>query len=213
MIDFKKPTTFNRFVVEEDIRYGQRVKKFSLEAEVNGQWIPLKDELVENGDGLTTIGHRRIVCFPTVTATRLRFSIIASKCDPVIKKTAVYLAPELTADIPDAGEKRSSNLHYFFSSPKQMMIDWDSEQTITAFRYLPPQATREGTITHYSLWASTDWANWTKVASGEFSNIVNNPIWQTIKFAPTKARILRLDAERLADGDRMAFGDIEVVIE
>ena len=213
LIEFKKPTEFNRFVAEEDIRYGQRVKKFSLEAEVDGKWIPLKDELAENGNGLTTIGHRRIICFPTVKATRLRFTILDSKCDPIIKRTSVYLAPELTTDIPDSGEKHSSNLHYFFSSSKQMMIDWDTEQTITAFRYLPPQNTREGLVTHYSLWASSDWQHWTKLASGEFSNIVNNPIWQTIKFAPTKAKILRLDADHLAEGDRMAFGDIEVVIE
>ena len=71
IIDFGKPTAMNRFVAEEDIRYGQRVKKFSLEAEVDGQWQPLKDMLVDHGDGLTTIGHRRIICFPTVTATRL----------------------------------------------------------------------------------------------------------------------------------------------
>ena len=213
VITFKKPTEFNRFVVEEDIRYGQRVKKFSLEAEVDGKWIPLKDELAENGNGLTTIGHRRIICFPTVKATRLRFTILDAKCDPIIKRTSVYLAPTLTADIPDSGEKRSSDLHYFFSSPKQMMIDWDTEQTITAFRYLPPKNTREGMVTHYSLWASSDWQHWTKLASGEFSNIVNNPIWQTIKFAPTKAKILRLDADQLAEGDRMAFGDMEVVIE
>ena len=29
VIDFGKPTTFNRFLAEEDIRYGQRVKKFN----------------------------------------------------------------------------------------------------------------------------------------------------------------------------------------
>ena len=210
-LDFKKPTAFNRFLVEEDIRYGQRVKKFSLEALIDGQWQPLKDELVENGDGLTTIGHRRIICFPTVKATKLRFTITDSKCKPIIKRTSVYLAPELTADIPDSGEKRSSGLHYFFSSPKQMMIDWDTEQTISAFRYLPPQNTREGLVTHYTLWGSTDWNNWQKLASGEFSNIINNPIWQTIKFAPTKVKILRLDADRLAEGERMTFGDIEIV--
>ena len=213
IIDFGKPTAFNRFVAEEDIRYGQRVKKFSLEAEINGKWQPLKDALVEQGDGLTTIGHRRIICFPTINATRLRLTILDAKCQPVIKRTSVYLAPELTADIPDSGEKRSSNLHFFFSSPKQMMIDWDTEQTITAFRYLPPQNTKEGMVTHYSLWASNDWSNWTKVASGEFSNIVNNPIWQTIKFPSVKARILRLDAESLAEGERMAFDDIEVMNE
>ena len=224
LIDFLKPTEFNRFVVEEDIRYGQRVKKFSLEAEVDGKWIPLKDELVErqrvgdgtsgmNGDGLTTIGHRRIICFPTVKATKLRFTILDAKCEPIIKRTSVYLAPEITADTPDAGEKLSSNLHIFFGNPKQMLIDFDSEQTITSFRYLPPQNTRNGLVTHYTLWASNDWNNWQKLASGEFSNIVNNPIWQTIKFNPVKAKILRLEADRMAEGNRMGYEDVEVVCD
>lgn len=212
-VQWDKPMTFNRFLAEEDIALGQRVKKFMLEAEVDGKWQPLKDALAENGDGLTTIGHRRIICFPTLTATKLRFTITDSKAEPIIKKLGVYLAPEITADIPDSGEKHSSGLHYFFSNPKQMLIDWDNEQTITAFRYLPPQTSRKGTITHYTLWASSDWSNWTKLASGEFSNIVNNPIWQTIKFPTTKARILKLDADRLAEGERMAFDDIEVVTE
>ena len=212
-LSFYGPTAFNRFLAEEDIALGQRVKKFSLEALVDGKWQSLKDALVENGDGLTTIGHRRIICFPTVKATKLRFTITDAKAEPIIKKIGVYLAPELNADIPNSGEKKSSGLHIFFSSPTQMMIDWDKEQTITSFRYLPPHNTKDGTITHYALWASSDWSNWTKLASGEFSNIVNNPIWQTIKFPATKARILKFDAERLAAGERMAFGDIEVVTE
>ena len=213
LIEFKKPTSFNRFVAEEDIRYGQRVKKFTLEALVDGAWQPLKDELVENGDGLTTIGHRRIICFPTVKATKLRFTITGTKAEPLITKLGVYLAPPLTADIPNSGEKKSSNLHIFFSSPRQMMIDWNTEQTITSFRYLPPQETREGTITHYTLWGSTDWNNWTKLASGEFSNIVNNPIWQTIRLTPTKVRMIRFEADRLAAGERLGYGDIEVLTE
>ena len=160
-LTFKEPTAFNRFVAEEDIALGQRVKRFSLEAEVNGQWQPLKDELVENGNGLTTIGHRRIVCFPTVKATKLRFTILDAKCDPKILKIGLYLAPELTPDIPNSGEKLSSNLHVFFTSPYQMMIDYDTEQTI--------------------------------------------------KFPSTKAKILRFEADRLASGERMGYGDVEVV--
>ena len=213
IIDFKQPTDFNRFVAEEDIRYGQRVKKFALEAEVDGKWQPLKDALVDSGDGLTTIGHRRIICFPTVKATRLRFTILDAKSNPLITRTSVYLAPELTADIPDSGEKLSSSLHIFFISPKQMIVDFDNEKTITSFRYLPPKDTKEGMVTHYSLWASSDWQDWEKLASGEFSNIVNNPIWQTIKFNLVKAKILRLDADRLAEGERMAFNDIEVTYQ
>ncbi|MCR5711132.1 MAG: alpha-L-fucosidase [Prevotella sp.] len=213
LIEFRKPMRFNRFLVEEDIRYGQRVKKFLLEAWVDRQWHPLKDELSENGDGLTTIGHQRIICFPTIKATKLRFTITDAKCEPIIKKLGVYLAPELTADIPNSGEKKSSSLHIFFSSPRQMIIDWDREQTVTSFRYLPPQESKDGTITHYTLWGSTDWKNWTKIASGEFSNIVNNPIWQTIKLNPTKVRILKFDADRLVSGERIGYGDIEVITE
>ena len=209
-VQWEKPTAVNRFLVEEDIALGQRVKKFTLEAEVDGMWQSLKDELVEEGrDGLTTIGHRRIICFPTVSATKLRFTVTDAKAEPVIKKLGVYLAPELTADISDSGEKKCSALHIFFSSPTQMMIDWDADQTFTTFRYLPPQDTKDGIITHYTLWGSTDWSQWMKLASGEFSNIVNNPIWQTVTFPATKVRILKLDADRLAEGTRMGFGDIE----
>ncbi|MCR4853501.1 MAG: alpha-L-fucosidase [Prevotella sp.] len=100
-IDFGRPTAFNRFVAEEDIRYGQRVKRFALEAEVDGQWVKLKDALVEGSDGLTTIGHRRIVCFPTVRAKRVRLTIVDAKCEPIIKRTSVFLAPEITDDGPE----------------------------------------------------------------------------------------------------------------
>ena len=210
-ISFRRPTNFNRFVAEEDIALGQRVKKFTLEALVDGAWLPLTDELAEDGDGLTTIGHRRIICFPTVKASKLRFTIVDTKAEPVIKKIGLYLAPVLTADIPNSGEKRSSGLHIFFSSPTQMLMDWDSEQTVTGFRYLPPQDGTGGAITHYTLWGSTDWNNWTKLASGEFSNIVNNPIWQSLSFPATKVRMLKFDADRLASGERMGYDDIEVV--
>ena len=210
-VSFRRPTEFNRFVAEEDIALGQRVKKFSLEALVDGAWLPLTDELAEDGDGLTTIGHRRIICFPTVKASKFRFTIEDTKAEPVIKKIGLYLAPALTADIPDSGEKRSSGLHIFFSSPTQMLMDWETEQTVTGFRYLPPQDGTSGTITHYTLWGATNWRDWTKLASGEFSNIVNNPIWQNLSFPATKVRMLKFDADRLADGERMGYDDIEVV--
>ena len=213
VIHFDKPTAVNRFLMEEDIKFGQRVKKFTLEALVDGNWIPLKDNLATDGDGLTTIGRRRIICFPTVNAESLRFTITDFKCEPLIRRTSAYLAPELTPDIPNSGEKLSSSLHIFMPSSKQMFIDFDNPQTITSFRYLPPQDTRNGLVTHYTLYASSDWQNWQKISSGEFSNIVNNPIWQTVKFTPITAKILRFEADRLAEGERMGFGDVEVVRE
>ena len=93
-INFGHPTPFNRFLAEEYIALGQRVRKFTLEAMVNGQWQPLEDSLAEEGDGLTTIGHRRIICFPTVAATSLRFTITDAKACPLLSRIGVYLAPE-----------------------------------------------------------------------------------------------------------------------
>ena len=47
-------------------------------------------------------------------------------------------------------------------------------------------------------------------ATGEFSNIVNNPIWQTIKFPTAKVRVLRFEADRLAEGKRLGYSDLDI---
>ena len=210
-LTFKKPTAVNRFLAEEDISLGQRVKKFTLEAFVDGQWIPLKDELVEGHDGLTTIGHRRIICFPTVKATQLRFTITDCKAEPVIQKLGLYLAPDISQDTPNAGEKHASDYYIFFATDNMMFVNLDQETTVTAFRYLPPQDSRDGIITHYRIAATTDWNHWETLGEGEFSNIVNNPIWQTVRCKPTRAKVIRVEGVRLAQGKRMAYSDVEVV--
>lgn len=212
ILDFDNPVTFDRFLVEEYIPLGQRVKNWKLEALVDGTWKELKDELTEDGN-LTTIGRRRIVCFPEVTSDKIRMSITDSKACPLISRISVYNAPELTPDIPDSGEKLSSSLRIFYMSPKQMIIEPGGEKTISGIRYLPPTQSSEGMVTHYSVYVTSDWTNWEKVAYGEFSNIVNNPIWQTVKFDPVKAKVIRLDAETLSSGEHMSYSDFEVLTE
>ena len=86
-IDFNKPTKFNRFVVQEYIRLGQRVKSFNIEAQVNGNW----KEIVS----ATTIGYKRILRFPTVETTSLRLNITESKSCPLISNIGVYDAPQI----------------------------------------------------------------------------------------------------------------------
>ena len=70
-IDLGKPTKFNRFLVQEYIRLGQRVKSFTVEALVDGNWKELAKA--------TTIGYKRILRFPSVTATKVRFNITDAK--------------------------------------------------------------------------------------------------------------------------------------
>ncbi|MDE6653242.1 MAG: discoidin domain-containing protein, partial [Muribaculaceae bacterium] len=190
----------------------QRVKEWKLEAFVNGNWQELKDALTDDGK-LTTIGHRRIVCFPTVTADSVRFSVVSSKACPVISRLSMYNAPVLNADIPDSGEKLSSSLRIFYMHPTSMAVDLGKSRKVSGVRYLPPSLRSDGTVTHYSVYATTDWQNWQKVASGEFSNIVNNPIWQTIRFDPVEASVLRFEADRMSGGEHMAYSDFEVLYE
>jgi len=84
-IDLGKPTLFNRFLVQEYIRLGQRVKAFTVEALVDGSWKELAKA--------STIGYKRILRFPAVMATQVRFSVTDSKCSPVISNIGVYDAP------------------------------------------------------------------------------------------------------------------------
>jgi len=86
-LDFGKRTTFNRFLAQEYIRLGQRVRAFTVEALVDGQWKELAKA--------TTIGYKRILRFPTVEATQVRFTVTDSKSCPVISSIGVYRAPQI----------------------------------------------------------------------------------------------------------------------
>lgn len=101
IISFDKPTIFNRFLVQEYIQLGQRVKSFKVEAYINQQWKELANE--------TTIGYKRILCFPTVEATKIRFTILDAKSNPLISNIEVYNAPQiLTA--PQIVRKQSGDV-------------------------------------------------------------------------------------------------------
>ena len=89
-IDFGSPTTLNRFLVQEDIRLGQRVKEFTLEALSDGGWKDIAHE--------TTIGRKRILRFHNVTADKLKFTILDSKACLVISNIEVYKAPKVLVE-------------------------------------------------------------------------------------------------------------------
>lgn len=84
-LHFAKPISFNRFLVQEPIQLGQRVKAFTIEAKINGNWEEIAKE--------TTIGYKRILRFPTITASEIRFHITDTKACPLINNIEVYLAP------------------------------------------------------------------------------------------------------------------------
>jgi len=84
-ISFEKPTKINRFLVQEYIKLGQRVKKFTLDAYIDNEWHNIASE--------TTIGRKRILRFPDVTTGKLKFIVNDAKACPVISNIGVYCAP------------------------------------------------------------------------------------------------------------------------
>ena len=84
VIDLEEPVEFNRFVIQEYIPLGQRVKGFTVEAMVEDNWNLLASE--------TTIGYKRILRLPTVKTSRIRLTIIRSKASPLISNVELYYA-------------------------------------------------------------------------------------------------------------------------
>ena len=82
---FKKPTAINRVLLQEYIKLGQRVKAFSIEAKIDGQWKTIANE--------TTIGYKRILRLDRVTATALRVNVLDAKAGFVISTIEAYNAP------------------------------------------------------------------------------------------------------------------------
>jgi alpha-L-fucosidase len=74
-----------------------------------------------------------------------------------------------------------------------LVIDLGKQEKISGFRYLPAQNWwEEGSIiTHFQFSTSTDGINWKLASEGEFSNIKNNPFWQTKTFEPVQASYIR----------------------
>lgn len=209
VLSFKEPTFINRFLVQEYIRLGQRVDGFTVEAQVGTQWQVL-------GTG-TTIGYKRILKFPTVKAEKVRFTITSAKACPLISNMELFCAPErkevgkqehITQNPASSKTKwrvlskgTTSPDHLFDgdaksvfqSEEKDIVVDLQEEQFINGFQYLPENKSGAiGLILNYQFSVSTDGKNWKKVAEGEFANIRNNPVLQTISFQAVKSRYVKL---------------------
>jgi alpha-L-fucosidase len=78
---------FNTLMIQEDITKGQRVERFSVEAFVSGEWVPLTEG--------TTIGYKRLLRFDNCKASRIRINIDETRDIANIKKVGAYYANPL----------------------------------------------------------------------------------------------------------------------
>ncbi len=79
-----KPGRIDHAIVMEDIRQGERVKEYAVEALEGDHWKVLRQG--------TVIGHKQLIRFPPLEVSRVRLRITKSEAEPRIRKFAVYSA-------------------------------------------------------------------------------------------------------------------------
>ncbi len=108
-IDLEEEVAFNRFLIQEYIRLGQRVKEFTVEAFSEGEWQEIASE--------TTIGYKRILRLPTTRASKIRLNINQAKACLLIYNLEVYNAPKVLTE-PDISRDKEGTLSLAAADPE-----------------------------------------------------------------------------------------------
>ncbi len=82
VIDMRKETLFDRIMIQEPVRFGQRVSQFRVAIMGENGW-----EIVFEG---TTIGYKRLIRIPPVTTTKLRLEILEANNTVAISNIGIF---------------------------------------------------------------------------------------------------------------------------
>ena len=91
-ISISQASMVDRVVIREDIAHGQRVRGWTLAAEVAGEWVPTPYEWgdLKNSSG-TGVGNRFVAVFTkAVKTTALRLTITAAVAEPMLSQFAAF---------------------------------------------------------------------------------------------------------------------------
>lgn len=225
---FNTSTRMNRMMLQEYIPLGQRVKAFVVEYLDKDTWLPVK-----LNEETTTIGYKRLLRFETVETKGIRIRITDARgplclsnvgvydagnvSDSFVEKvedieSVPYLLPDVKAEEAAKASDKQSQTTCFVEGDR-LLIDLQEERMVSSLHFLPDQGEpNKGLIANYEIrvGVSKDAVN-QLVKSGEFSNIQNNPVMQSVFFTPVKARYIELKATRMIRaGEPMGFAELGV---
>lgn len=225
---FDTPTRMNRMMLQEYIPLGQRVKAFVVEYLDKDTWLPVK-----LNEETTTIGYKRLLRFETVETKGIRIRITDARgplclssvgvydagnvSDSFVEKvedieSLPYLLPDVKADEAAKASDKQAQTTCFVEGDR-LLIELQEERLVSSLHFLLDQGEpNKGLIANYEIrvGVSKDAVN-QLVKSGEFSNIQNNPVMQSVFFTPVKARYIELKATRMIRaGEPMGFAELGV---
>ena len=207
--DIQKDALVNAFMIQEDISKGQRVESFLVEAYKDGSWIHMAEG--------TTVGYKRLVRFSDTRPERIRVTIRSARGVANVAAVGLFYAEPLAdkneevqlSDVPvDGWQVVGGNADsrkaidgdrktvWRASALTPLVVDMGHEVSVNGFSYAPSlEEDLTGTIYKYVFYVSLDGQSWTKCeASGEFSNIMHNPVPYFVRFGKTyPARYFKLE--------------------
>ena len=225
---FDTPTRMNRMMLQEYIPLGQRVKAFVVEYLDKDTWLPVK-----LNEETTTIGYKRLLRFETVETKGMRIRITDARgplclsnvgvydagnvSDSFVEKvedieSVPYLLPDVKAEESAKASDKQSQTTCFVEGDR-LLIDLQEERMVSSLHFLPDQGEpNKGLIANYEIRVGTSKEAVNQlVKAGEFSNIQNNPVMQSVFFTPVKARYIELKATRMIRaGEPMGFAELGV---
>ena len=207
--DIQKDALVNAFMIQEDISKGQRIESFLVEAYKDGSWIHMAEG--------TTVGYKRLVRFSDTRPERIRVTIRSARGVANVAAVGLFYAEPLAdkneevqlSDVPVNGwqvvggnaDSRKAidgdrKTVWRASALTPLVVDMGDKVEVSGFSYAPSIGEDlTGTIYKYAFYVSLDGQSWTKCeASGEFSNIMHNPVPYFVRFGKTyPARYFKLE--------------------
>lgn len=89
-LNFPREQWVNYYILQEDIKHGEHIRQYKIEAKVKGKWL-----VVATGQ---SVGHKRIEKFEPVKAVALRLTVIQTIATPEIRNFSAYFANTETGD-------------------------------------------------------------------------------------------------------------------
>lgn len=185
----KPKSEINVVMLREDISKGQRMEAFTVEALTADGW----KEIAKG----TTVGYKRLIRIPAVEARQLRVKVDACRLAANISEVAAYYARPLEESAAKENWNDLPRTAWKQVTAAPLVIDLGKAVDMTGFVYAPANAEAKPTMAfRYKFYINTNGRDWKEVpTTGEFSNIMHNPVPQTVSFGnKVSARYIKLDA-------------------
>ena len=185
----KPKSEINVVMLREDISKGQRMEAFTVEALTADGW----KEIAKG----TTVGYKRLIRITAVVARQLRVNVAACGLAGNLREVAAYYARPLEESAAKENWNDLPRTAWKQVTATPLVIDLGKAVDMTGFVYAPANAEAKPTMAfRYKFYISTNGRDWKEVpTTGEFSNIMHNPVPQTVSFGnKVSARYIKLDA-------------------